>query len=121
MVNLNNNQALELSSFNSVLTLSKMASFLLRAKSIAIRKGILIPDDFIAELDEYCERNSLIENALNPYALHHCCPACVRAHAVKSAQETGMNRESINFVLSFLEGPTGHNGYYLDEEELVKI
>ncbi|MBI3334837.1 hypothetical protein HYZ97_05095 [Candidatus Pacearchaeota archaeon] len=99
----------------------KSVEAVFKKKNRALKKGILIPDDFIAEMEAYCVRNAVIEKVHNLTGLHHCCPACVKAHAVKHASSIGLNREASGVITKFFRGDIGHDGYYLDQEKLIKL
>lgn len=105
-------------SFSGAAALSPIVKTLLRTKLLALGRGILIQDDLIAEIDRFCDRNNFKppENEL-----HTSCPDCLKAHALKTAARFGSDSRSIAFLSAFLKGNIGHDGYYLDGEELIKL
>lgn len=114
-----NNQALE----QEILAreVFEARNFFLRKKNIALHKGLMIPDDLIAEIEEFTERNSLaITKGVDKIA-HKCCDRCLKAHILRKAEEFGLDQDSVNFLDSLIKVETGHNGYYLDEDRLIKI
>jgi len=93
--------------------------FLLFHKIRVLKRGVIIPDNFIAELEDFSLRNSLPE--LKNKRIQ-CCDLCLKAHALKNAQKFGLDKKAASVISSILEGDSsGHNGYYLDNGELVKI
>lgn len=102
----------------------ELAHNLLDYKMHGLSKGLIIPDDLIAELEEYAKRNSLGKIASdfdNPVHINECCPRCLKAHMLKTAEKIGISPEGRQFLSLFMPGEVGHSGYYLDEEELVEI
>ncbi len=102
---------------------SQLALLLLREKHQALLKGILIPDDFIAELDSFCSRNSIVSLKRLPRGssrLSSCCPNCLKAFALQKADEMLLGDFAYQFINKLIHGETGHDGYYLDNEELKK-
>lgn len=51
----------------------------------------------------------------------HCCPHCLKAHLLKKAEELDDGRAIHEVIVRMGELETGHNGYYLDGEKVVKI
>ena len=105
--------------FSRVETITPVVKSILKSKILAIEKGILIPDNLIAEIDSFCKRNNLISIPQNE--THTSCPDCLKAHALKRATALGLDPQSISFLSIMLNGKIGHNGYYLDGERLIRI
>jgi len=95
-----------------------LRNYLLFHKIRALRKGIIIPDNLIAELEDYSCRNYLPELSSKTIK---CCSDCLKAHAIVTARELGLDSRAISFLSALLIGNIGHRGYYLDEEELAKV
>jgi len=96
---------------------------LVNYKILGLSKGLIIPDDLIAEMESYTSRNSF-KKIFREIALdmpHGCCPRCLKAHMIKTAEKIGLQSESIRFLSYFTKGEAGHYGYYLDGNELIKI
>lgn len=87
---------------------------LLKRKQIALQSGILIPDDAIAAIDDYCKRNKIVDQG------HGCCPDCLKAHHFTVLSDY-IGKARASELIKDLPGDLGHNGYYLDKEELKKI
>jgi hypothetical protein len=100
-------------------TLSELSS-LLKTK---IAKRILLPTALIEELEDFTERNSL---AIMAYSLpdrkpiHKCCPQCLKAHIIKTAKDLKIGKHEVKLISSLFNCKAGHNGYYLDLDNLVK-
>jgi len=100
---------------------SETRNFFLKKKSIALQKGLLIPDDLIAEIESFVERNSLATlNGINK-TWNKCCDRCLKAHIMRKAEEFGLDNGTIKYLESLMKTETGHNGYYLDEDKLIKL
>lgn len=96
---------------------------LLSEKVSALKRGLLIPDALIAELEDFAKRNSLKDVTNTDYLTqepNEVCPHCMKAHAVTHALELGVPKESAELIGSILPGNLGHDGYYLDEGEVKK-
>ena len=97
---------------------SSMARALLKVKIDGLKRGIIIHDDLISEIDAFCERNNC-QTPVNE--LHTCCSRCLKAHAFRKAKEIGVSKDGMKVIFSLLNGKIGHEGYYMDGNELVKI
>ena len=71
-----------------------------------------MPDELISELEEFSFRNQ-IEGKY--------CERCLKAHAIKTAREMGLNGTTRKVIENIFNCETGHNGYYLDKEEIKEI
>lgn len=101
-----------------------LAHNLLDYKILGLTKGLIIPDDLIAELELFAQRNSLkeiIEDENQRELIDGCCPRCLKAHMLKTAERLGISLEGRQFLSMFMRGEVGHQGYYLDGEELIEI
>ena len=95
-----------------------LQGYLLFHKMRALKKGIIIPDNLIAELEEYSSRNYLPELSSQ---IIKCCPDCLKAHAMVTAREFGLDSRATSFLSTLLNGKAGHNGHYLDKERVVSM
>jgi hypothetical protein len=50
-----------------------------------------------------------------------CCPWCLKAYLIERAKEKGMEDWAISMINQKLPGRSGHNGYYEDGGEIVKL
>jgi len=78
-----------------------------------------IPDNLARELENFAKRNSIFSTKVDDKLVHHCCPSCLKAHALKKSEE--LNLDCKEAIEEMFECETGHLGYYLDEEEIIKI
>lgn len=97
----------------------RFRSFLLDRKMEALNNGMIIPDDFIAELERFRDRNVVV-NVEGNYG-KVCCSQCLKAYALKKAEELGLGKKAMNAVSKMLQGEVGHEGYFMDGDELVRI
>ena len=104
------------SPYNESYVIGPLAKILLDQKVIALRKGLLITDDLIAEADAFIGRNSCVEHRSDAY-----CPHCLKAHMIKKAEELGLTEDTIEYLNEIMPGEVGHEGYYLDIDELVEV
>lgn len=95
----------------------------LHAKLISVqlaaqRKGMTIPDTLVQEILTYARRNA---HAFAPRAIHTCCPACLKAHTQVQAIKHTLSDEATKFIIKVFPGEQGHEGYYLDEDQLIAV
>ncbi len=97
------------------LILKKEVCSLVKHKMAGLNKGMLIPDDLIAEAERFMDRNVISDADLQ------CCPQCLKAHVIKKATEFGLSTKEIEFLNEMFNSEIGHNGYYLDADKLIKL
>jgi|SRR3989344_1653062 len=98
--------------------LSPVTIFMLRKKAEGLLSGVFISDALIAEIDGFIKRN----NVAKPIEeMHTSCPRCLKAHAVKRANELGADLKTIRHISKIFDGEVGHEGYYMDADELVRL
>jgi len=85
---------------------------LLDIKRKALENQIIIPDALIAELEEFSSRNVIEEGY---------CEMCLKAYALRKAKEIQLDKKAIEFLENAFDCKTGHMGYYLDENKIIKI
>ncbi len=96
---------------------NNLRSSLLEAKIASIKAGFIVSDDFISEIESFAKRNTIVKVGKDK----HFCHNCMKAHIIKKARELELPPSAIKPFLSKLEGEEGHNGYYLDEEDLIRL
>lgn len=70
-------------------------------------------ESLLKEINLFIKRNSLNEG--------HFCEKCLKAHILKKASEFKVSSELIKKLNSLSKVEIGHSGYYLDENNLVRI
>lgn len=118
MISKNNQQALEGLWMKDIVR-AGFRSYILEKKIEALQHGAMIPDDFLSEIERFKDRNAIIEDEDEQI----CCVQCLKAYALKKAEEEQLGDEAIKELNKMLDGgiEAGHNGYYMDAGELVKI
>ena len=99
---------------------SAIESFLRKGK-----KNLNFPEEFINKIKKYARRNAFTLD----YTIHDgeretikvCCSKCLKAHVLEKAKEMGLGDDVMDKLDEIFECETGHNGYYIDKEELKKI
>jgi hypothetical protein len=88
-----------------------------------LRRGFLLPDLLIEELEAFTHRNALAKeyDSKNHKDVHVCCQQCLKAHALKKARELNLHPKLVVFLEKIFEGEIGHNSYYTDSENLIKL
>ena len=97
-----------------LLNAKHLKALLLTHKVSGIKKNMLIPDDLIVELEDFAERNSIVNS---PSVT--CC-RCLKAHALKQAEKETLSKSTKDFLMQIFDCEEGHNGYYLDGGRLIK-
>lgn len=117
--------ALEISSKSiSQEVITPLGHALMHHKLRLLSKGLLIPDYLISKIESFAMRNDVLisyKNNLEVEDMHHCCPHCLKAHALQEAKKIGLSKEVLSAIEKMFKGNIGHDGYYMDKEELVKI
>jgi hypothetical protein len=118
MISKNNRQVLEGLWMKDIVG-TGFRSYILDKKMEALQHGAIIPDDFLSEMERFKDRNTIVENGDEQI----CCVQCLKAYALKKADEIELGDEAIRELNKMLDGgiEVGHNGYYMDAGELVKI
>jgi hypothetical protein len=119
MVPKNSTQVLEQHSISPVATRDQTT-----ISNLISIKDNLIPQALIEEIEDFTERNSIaiIAHTIpERKPIHRCCPQCLKAHIIKTAQELRLNRIVITNLIKSLTCETGHKNYYLDEEKLIQV
>lgn len=99
--------------------ISLVRSNMLYKKMIALKKGIIIPDNLINEMENYTKRNIL--KPCNESEIFDFCPACFKAHLIKKGKEMELDKKAIKYLENEFYGLIGHNGYYIDEDNLIQV
>lgn len=111
-------QALEL--YTTDVVGPRFISYILEKKKAALMKGTIIPDDLIAEMESFSDRNAIVEiESKNDGKI--CCPQCLKAYAFTKAKEFGLPNSAFAELGRMIKGKMGHEGYYLDQNKLFKI
>jgi hypothetical protein len=85
-------------------------------------EGVLV--DFAVEIKEFVKRNSLgvfASRIGDKKEIHYCCPRCLKAFAMKKSEEMNLSPLVANSVKSVFDCEWGHDGYYIDGEELEEV
>ncbi len=98
--------------------------YLLNIKLLVIPHGVFLPDDLIAELEDFISRNAIVNIESDRLGKHieinQCCIRCLKSHALSKGREFGLDSKSLSFLEDLFKCESGHNGYYLDSGNLVK-
>ena len=50
-----------------------------------------------------------------------CCNKCLKAHFIEKTKTLNLKKENLKIFEKLFNCKAGHNGYYLDQERVVKI
>ena len=121
MINKSNSLALETTTKsldgNMDIILSKISSRLDSVKGLAVNShGI------VNEIKNFIQRNSLVvsKNKSGKVDVHFCCN-CLKAHLKNVAKKRNIDENASRILCAILHCQTGHGGYYIDANKLIKI
>jgi hypothetical protein len=80
-----------------------------------------VPKRLYGEVKRFVERNKLVQEKDAIVRKPIVCLKCLQAHIMKKAQEIGVRGEIELVLVKELEYKTGHDGYYMDNQTLIKI
>lgn len=91
-------------------------------ESIANKHELSLPASLVLELQNFLKRNRIL-NSKETLPEEDVCPDCLKAHLITHAPSHGFLSSNIKTLREVLPGELGHNGYYLDGEDVhaVKI
>ncbi|HLF53918.1 MAG TPA: hypothetical protein VI544_01950 [Candidatus Nanoarchaeia archaeon] len=75
------------------------------------------PTSLKNELINFTRRNSLISFPKQKVVV---CDRCLKAHALKKAQEFNLEKDILDSILKMQE-ESGHHGYYMDKKRIIEI
>lgn len=93
--------------------IDNMATKLTLQASEILFKETKIPDLLLKEIEEFKKRNMIVKDK--------CCPSCLKAHLIKKASVLKIDKRLYDNILNEMNGDVGHNGYYLDANNLKRI
>ena len=100
---------------------SSLIKIILDRKISALSEGIILSDNFIAEIESFIERNSLAKYHPEFVESNESCPRCLKAHMISLANKQNIGIGSMKILDSLIDEEIGHNGYYLDEGEVIPV
>jgi hypothetical protein len=77
-----------------------------------------IPKQLKEELDRFSDRNCLValENSYEAV-----CEQCLKAHLLAEAKKMNLSKKLTESIKDSLKGKIGHNGYYMDQDKIIRI
>ena len=83
---------------------------------------LALPQQFMEKIYSYRERNAFLKLIKDKSpVIEICCPSCLKAHIRKTAVEFELSSDVSKKVFNITNGNTGHMGYYLDKDKLIKF
>lgn len=75
------------------------------------------------KLQSFIARNAFIVKQAPDRAIGEMkvCNKCLKAHAYRLGKEMEISNESLHKIMKMIPGDIGHEGYYVDEEDLIKL
>lgn len=90
-----------------------------KQETISIARAAL-PEILQKEIEKFILNNAILQSNCYPTE-KHCCPQCLKAHLIKKAKELNLKEDVFKIIDFYIKEQAGHNGYYLDRDELVSI
>lgn len=78
----------------------------------------------LREAESFKKRNAIAVVACkldSRKKVYKCCPNCLKAHLIKKAEEWDLGRDLVEIIDNTVEHETGHYGYYMDKDKIVKL
>lgn len=77
-----------------------------------------LPKPLREELNRFTDRNCLValENSYEAV-----CEQCLKAHLLAEAKKMNIPKKLIESIKDSFEGKIGHNGYYMDQDKVIRI
>jgi len=72
-----------------------------------------LPSQLLEEMERFKERNKIIKERY--------CEKCFNAHILKKSDELCIGKDSIIKLKEKIRDEIGHDGYYLDGVELIRL
>ena len=78
----------------------------------------IVPSEYYEQLELFCKRNAITSDHNLIEKNGRVCLQCLKAFALKAADNLMLNPEAKSVISSQFKCETGHNNYYLDDNEL---
>jgi hypothetical protein len=98
------------------------ALFLSARDAMKEQHGVGLPHQLLLELHAFVRRNRVVD--LGPgeeFTIEHCCKRCLKAYLLERAEGCGLSGEQLSFLESYFSCESGHDGYYLDGDDLLNL
>ena len=82
--------------------------------------GIGLPHRLLLELHAFVRRNRVVDLG-DEFTIDHCCKRCLKAFLLERAEDHGLSGEQLTFLDTYFSCETGHDGYYLDGDDLLNL
>lgn len=121
MISKSNSQALEKQTKtldgNMDIILRQFSSRLDSIKDLAAQSPKIL-----GEVKDFIKRNSLVvsKSKKGSVDVHFCC-SCLKAHLINLSRKLNIDENATKMLCAVLHCQSGHGGYYMDSNELVKL
>ena len=102
---------------NMNIILRQFSSRLDTIKDLAVQSPRIID-----EVKHFITRNSLVvsKSKKGSVDVHFCC-SCLKAHLVNIAKRLNIDENATKVLCAVLHCQSGHGGYYMDADKVMKI
>jgi len=105
---------------NNTQTLAESMNFVDLERPYAMK----LPKKLRVEIEAFKQRNALVvvgSRIKGKKPIYSCCPRCLKAFVLKKAGEMELGEIVEGMLVSLFDCEWGHNGYYMDGEDLRKV
>ena len=77
----------------------------------------------LKEAESFSTRNAIVtlQYLEKRKTLKQCCQRCLKAHLLKTLIAHKYDKERVESLFRLMNSEIGHNGYYMDQDKLIKI
>ena len=95
-------------------------SALLQAyESLLLASNLHLFPTILLDLEMFIKRNRILGS--QAVLEEDLCPRCIKAHLLAIARRESLPAAHVQQLAALLPGDNGHDGYYLDHEEVKKV
>lgn len=108
--------------YNKIRNILRRGAIFINAQKDRVIRQISLPDEFLRDLEDFEERNSLVEpKAAHIHGEGVCCNRCLKAYALARAREMNLDIRGIAPLILAMNCEAGHNGYFEDNGQLIAL
>ncbi|MAE49814.1 hypothetical protein CMI48_03235 [Candidatus Pacearchaeota archaeon] len=96
------------------------ALFLAARDAVKGQFGVGLPHQLLLELHAFVRRNRVVDLG-DEFTIEHCCKRCLKAYLLERAEGYGVSGEQLSFLESYFSCEAGHDGWYLDGDDLLNL
>ncbi len=108
--------------YNKLHNILRRGRIFINAQKNRLIRRVSLPNEFLRDLEDFEERNSLVEpKAAHVHRVGVCCKQCLKAYALARAKELHLECSKIAPLFVLFNCEAGHNGYFEDNGQIVAV